>query len=283
MYVHLTNSLWCVLGLCDAQSVTGIGILLSGYIVLDSGISAYHWQIMVYLAWLANLTHMSGLTLLRKYLRAHPNERNWRLLCMTILLALLLAAEIPTAFFNWISSEDPLSIYEEHLEVSAANATSYARCFFDMRVAWERFNAAPRCWIACSVDTERCQTKCVKHEFQSLGNTSAFQDMIVTILLLVFNFFTRVMKIMGRLSMWANYNLRLRLSRWWRKRTLLADSVFLRSPRDWTPRRILAWKCFLVKQRVALLLLSRLYADLYTSTLSEVSVHPSEAVVITVY
>lgn len=102
----------CVLGLCDAQSFTGIGLLVSGYIILDSGISAYHWQIIVYLAWLANLTHMSGLTLLRKHLRAHPRQRNWRLLCMATLLALLLVAEIPTAFFNlgsarriWIDGE----------------------------------------------------------------------------------------------------------------------------------------------------------------------------------
>lgn len=231
---------------------------------------------MVYLAWLANLTHMSGLTLLRKYLRSHPKERNWRLLCMAILLILLLVAEIPTAFFNWASALD-------EWEVSAANATSHARCFFDMQIANERLHLAARCTTYCNPTSGDCETLCTDNGYPSLAETSAFQNMIATFLLLVFNCFTRLMKILDRPSRWVTYKLRIPLSRWWRKRILLADSAFLRSPKLWTPKHILIRKYFLVKQGLAVLLLSRLYADLYTSTLSEVSPRPSTTAVITVY
>lgn len=215
---------------------------------------------MVYLAWLANLTHMSGLTLLRKYLRSHPKERNWRLLCMTILLVLLLVAEIPTAFFNWDSSNN-----YHFAEVSAANATSYAYCFFNMRIARERFEIAVR---------NSSREDGIKH----VSDTSAFQNMVITVLLLVFNFCTRVTKIMDKPSTWATTSLRVPLSRWWRQQALLADSAFLRSSRSWTPRKILIHKYFSVKQRLAVLLFSRLYADIYTSMLSEVSIRLDPAV-----
>lgn len=194
---------------------------------------------------------------------------------MTILLVLLLVAEIPTAFFNWTSLELVYSsTYDSasYAEVSAANATSYARCFFNMHVANERFQIAARCRTFCNFTEEGCYTTCTDDGWQSLSETTAFQNVIITFLLLVFTFFTRVMKIMDSLSTWATYSLRIPLSRWWRRKMLLADSIFLRSPTLWTPRRILRWKHFVVKQELAVLLLARLYADLYTSTLSEVRI-----------
>ena len=189
---------------------------------------------------------------------------------MAILWVLLLVAEVPTAFFNWASLEEYYDgIYSRH-EVSAANATSYARCFFDMKIANSRFKEANRCLTTCHIYLG-CQTICRDHGFSSLKSTSAFQNMIITFLLLILTGFTRVVKIMEALSTWAQYRLRARLSRFWRRRILLADSVFLRSTRNWTPIRISMWKYFVVNQGLAMLLLSRLYADIYTSTLSEVS------------
>ncbi|KAK3682974.1 hypothetical protein B0T22DRAFT_445128 [Podospora appendiculata] len=52
------------------------GILFSAYLDLASNLSAYHWQLVVYLAWFANLTHIACLTLLRGYLYEHQRERN---------------------------------------------------------------------------------------------------------------------------------------------------------------------------------------------------------------
>lgn len=231
---------------------------------------------MVYLAWLANLTHMSGLTLLRTYFRSHRKERNWRLFFMAILFLLLLVAEIPTAFFNWASSDDGT-------EVSAANATSHARCFFDMQIANERHNVAARCSEQCSVGLRNCETRCRELGPQLLSDTSAFQNMIVTFLLLVFNCFTRVMKIMDKPSTWVANNLRNPLSRWWRRKIVLADSASPQSSDVRLRKQLLIQKYFGVKHRLTVLLLSRLYADLYTSTLSEVSIRPSPTAITTLY
>lgn len=175
---------------------------------------------------------------------------------MATLLVLFLVAEIPTAFFNWGSPD-------KNKEISAANATSPARCFFDMQIANKRFHEL-------SVDAV-------------LSETSAFKNMITTFLLLVFNSFTRVVEIMDRPSAWVTNNLRSPLSRWWRRQILLSDSAFLRSRKAWTPRGVLTRKYFVVKTELAVLLLSRLYADVYTSTPSEVSIRPCPAAVTTVY
>ena len=62
-----------LLGMCDVQLLAGTGILLSGYISVTSYISAYHWQLVVYLAWFSNLTHIACLTALRGYLHQHQS------------------------------------------------------------------------------------------------------------------------------------------------------------------------------------------------------------------
>lgn len=40
-----------VLILSDLNLVTGLGLLIAGYSQLSCGISAYHWQIMVFVSW----------------------------------------------------------------------------------------------------------------------------------------------------------------------------------------------------------------------------------------
>lgn len=115
--------------MCDAQLLTGIGILLSGYLALSCFISAYHWQLIVYLAWFSNLTHMACLIAMRSYLHQKQSERNWRLALMTLLWLGLVPAIIPTVFFNW-ANEEPTS----------ALPASNARCFFDTHIASILFN-----------------------------------------------------------------------------------------------------------------------------------------------
>lgn len=58
----------------DLQILTGISILISGYAQLECGLSCYHWQVLVYLAWFSSLTHLSCLTLLRNYLCQSPRR-----------------------------------------------------------------------------------------------------------------------------------------------------------------------------------------------------------------
>lgn len=80
---------------------------------------------------------------------------------MTIPLVLLLVAEIPTAFFNWTSPKyyTPYCGYVP-MELSAANATSYARCFFNMQIAKSRFNAVARCTRSCDFASGKYKVTC---------------------------------------------------------------------------------------------------------------------------
>jgi hypothetical protein len=85
----------------DLQILTGTSILISGYVQLRCGLSAFHWQIIVFLAWFSSITHLSCLTFLRNYLYNRPAERAWRLVAMGLMLAMLLVAMIPTGAYNW--------------------------------------------------------------------------------------------------------------------------------------------------------------------------------------
>lgn len=113
--------------------LTGIGVLVSAYGSLHTGISAYHWQIAVFLAWFANLTHQSGL-ILREHLDrpGRTLERRSHAIMMTVLLLLLAAAIVPTAYFNWLSDDNP----------SAPETKSYAWCCFHVPIANELYRLA---------------------------------------------------------------------------------------------------------------------------------------------
>jgi len=116
----MVGVLQCILNLSDIQLVTGVAILISGYASLPCGLSAYHWQIIVYLAWFSSITHVSALTFLRNYLYNHQGERLWRFIAMSIFLILLIAAIVPTGSFNWQSGRR-----------SDVRLSSYAICYFN--------------------------------------------------------------------------------------------------------------------------------------------------------
>ena len=85
----------------DTQVLTGIAILLSAYIQLSCGISIYHWQVAVDLAWFSSLTHLTTLTSLRAYFRKRPQLAFWRLFLMGVNLLLLVTAMAPTGYISY--------------------------------------------------------------------------------------------------------------------------------------------------------------------------------------
>lgn len=85
----------------DLQILTGTSILISGYVQLRCGLSAFHWQIIVFLAWFSSITHLSCLTFLRNHLYNRPVERAWRLVAMGLMLVMLLVGMVPTGGYNW--------------------------------------------------------------------------------------------------------------------------------------------------------------------------------------
>lgn len=85
----------------DLQIITGTSILISGYVQLRCGLSAFHWQVIVLLAWFSSITHLSCLTFLRNHLYNRPAERTWRLIAMGLMLLMLLVAMVPTGGYRW--------------------------------------------------------------------------------------------------------------------------------------------------------------------------------------
>lgn len=91
-----------ILALSDQQIVTGIAILGAGFRGLRlGGIDSYHYQTVIYLAWMSSSVHLSALSILAPILRERPALRIWRLVGMLILLVMLVIALIPTAGNDW--------------------------------------------------------------------------------------------------------------------------------------------------------------------------------------
>lgn len=89
-----------MMSLSDQQLVTGLAILIARYYeMMNSYLSIYHWQIVVYLAWLSSSVHIASLTLLRDVFNKNPTLRNIRVAGMLVLLALLIVAMWPTRSF----------------------------------------------------------------------------------------------------------------------------------------------------------------------------------------
>lgn len=85
-----------VLSLSDQQLVTGIAMLIAGYInpcLMD----LHHFRMVRALIWFSSLTHLSTLALLRKYMIEHPVVRTWRVIAMVLL-------GVGLVFAVWVSS-----------------------------------------------------------------------------------------------------------------------------------------------------------------------------------
>ena len=79
-----------VLSFSDQQMLTGLAILISGYVQLGSrGLAVYHWQIVVDLAFFSSVTPLSTLTCLRTYFQTRKPLRLIRLICMGVLAIML--------------------------------------------------------------------------------------------------------------------------------------------------------------------------------------------------
>ena len=109
-----------VLALADTQILTGLGILVSGFISLPCGLSVYHWQMVTYLAWFAAVTHLSALTFLRNYFYNHRTKLAWRVVLMFVLQGLLMGAAFPTGHFDFTRTD-----YEALVEPK-----SHAICYY---------------------------------------------------------------------------------------------------------------------------------------------------------
>ncbi|KAF0318631.1 hypothetical protein GQ607_014182 [Colletotrichum asianum] len=204
-----TDKAAAILVLSDVQLLTGLGILVSGYInLVGDAITAYHWRILAYLVWFSNLTHTSSLTLLRGYLNYHPVERICRLGLMFVLWGGLLAAFIPTWWFGWYRG-DPTGL-------GAANA----RCFYSPAIAKNVI-----VWQICQLESANATSsnftaeECMKHtsydDVWGMYSTGLAEISALTSMILIFlSFFMRFVKITSKFSSGINTIFRTKPGNW---------------------------------------------------------------------
>ena len=84
-----------ILALSDQQLVTGLAILIAGF-VSPCSMSIYHFKIIAALAWFSSTTHLSTLAVLRVYLIDHSRLRDWRVVAMLVVLGLLVISQVGT-------------------------------------------------------------------------------------------------------------------------------------------------------------------------------------------
>ena len=163
----------------DHQLVTGIALLISGYVQLPCDIDAYHWQILAYLVWFSSLTHLTTLTVLRQYFRETPAIRSWRAALMLVTMIMLSVALLPTGDDYWIVFWDPAV-------PGSMLAGLPVRCFY------QRFAS--------------------NHAFSHDGPYLEFTNervMVISILILILGYMTRIIKLSSRATDITIYWLRL--------------------------------------------------------------------------
>jgi hypothetical protein len=91
-----------ILAFSDLQAITSLSLLIAGFTQLRCSISAYDWQILVYTAWFASLTHMTTLTALRHFFQRYQKTVFViRVVLMLAVLLLLVVALLPTCNPLW--------------------------------------------------------------------------------------------------------------------------------------------------------------------------------------
>ena len=102
-----------VLDFSDQQIMTGLAILVSGYVQLRCrGLAVYHWQIVVDLAFFSSTTHLTTLTCLRTYFKVRRILRLIRLLSMAVVAVMLACALYSTGYLNGIPTSPDLAKLE---------------------------------------------------------------------------------------------------------------------------------------------------------------------------
>ena len=149
-----------VLMFSDQQLVTGLALLISGYAQLRCGISSYHWQMIIYLAWFSSLTHLTTLTMLRQYFRDNPASRLWRAVLMLVMVTMLGFALLPSGDHMWF----------KHEGVTYNTAQLPALCFFRRLVA-----------------------RSPEERFELDSNTTS--SMLISVLVLFSSYLTRLVKL----------------------------------------------------------------------------------------
>lgn len=92
LHLHANMEMQMARVFSDIQTFTGIAVLISGFKAYSCDLQSYHWQLIIYMAWLAFVTHASVLSSLRSYLLRHRRQMWWRFGGMFVNASMLLVA-----------------------------------------------------------------------------------------------------------------------------------------------------------------------------------------------
>lgn len=115
----------------DQQIITGISMIIGGISQLEYGISSYHWQNMVNLAWLSTVTHLITLTALRKELRSNRFSKILRIIAMGVLMVMLICVMVPVGYpmaelgYNLPAQFPAWCLYHPSVEWSTADMLAF--------------------------------------------------------------------------------------------------------------------------------------------------------------
>ncbi|KAK7943395.1 uncharacterized protein PG986_012508 [Apiospora aurea] len=112
----------CILTMADTQLGMGIAMLIYGFVLLSSGLSAYTWWNIVGLVWFSLITNLVAHSYLRTHYSAQPGKRRWRLCLVIALLLALMVSMVPTARMRTVTMAAP-----EH---QSQLLTTRALCYF---------------------------------------------------------------------------------------------------------------------------------------------------------
>lgn len=160
----------------EAQTYTGISILISGAIVLfTSRLSEYHWETVGLLAWSCHVTIVAAMTSFRSRFLDSTRKRYWMLCLMSCLGVMLIMAILPTGFW-----------YPPYL--GQHGSQRYAIC----AITPERMRQVGY-WLSNLSDTEF-------PSYYSSREVNRFLNMIIPLCMICVTFCTRAIKLSVRLS-----------------------------------------------------------------------------------
>lgn len=199
---------------------------------------------------------------------------------MTILFAGLVAALFPTAYFNWANkgkmSSDFVSMdysvyYPPDSEGTASVPSSNARCFFRHSTAqaiWDQRVCPPN--LTSSTQFYAADGFGCNNDSSSISATSAYESMILSLLLVSSSFLIRSARMFRSLSDVAKESVLDRLGRWSRSLLRVVIAAHRRLSTGRFTRRLVA----LVRPLdmvIGAQLVARLYWDILSSEIFDVS------------
>jgi hypothetical protein len=231
-----------MLTMSDFQLITGFSVLLSGYTQLRCGISLYHWDRIIRLAWFSSITHLCCLTFLRDYFCQHRLAQLWRLPGMALLIVALCIAMIPSVqnYANHAKTDLTVVPRPHHY----FNQIDHAICFFGSHPADFRD-------YYLATDIDHLQTK--------------QQRAILSMIMLLFGMLSRIWRLYAM-----PINAYIRMRKWLSNHS----RACLRAVFDWSKssKFLLFWtRGFVYRPMLAAFLVLRISADISTSKAFEVS------------